>query len=414
MTNQASAGQPRLRRDGQQWNFDRAVKDTGRVFHFQASGRGPLPEAVRSHEMISKHLGKSAIRLQRLAAAEAAAGHDQTALDLYFEAAAKFAEAQHPIFVNNDEKRFLHGSSIACYDEVRARSPYVIEHVDVPWNGTVVSGNLHLAPVEGPAPCVFFIPGCDMTKEMVPHPRYNYAAQRGMHVFVFDGPGQGESNLRDIALTTDNYESAASAALDYLVERPEIDAGRIALFAMSFGSYWGVRFAATDARLAAVAMPAATVCDMYHLMEEESPRYKQLFAYLTRARSEDELDRFIGEMDLRPLVGRITAPTLVTAGEYDLRSPLQEVYEFYDSLQVPRELWVYSDQHHMASLRGMGAMSTLWLRDMYCTSFDWLRDRLDARPLRHDGKVLYLQPTDAGPNDPDVHITREWFRGPDR
>ena len=343
----------RLRRDTQQWEFDRAIKETGRVYEFQPSGRGPLPETVRMHGMIAKHLGRVAERLERLADEEAAAGHDATALDFYFDAAAQYAQAQHTIMVNNAEKRHLHGSSLRCYDEVRARAPYVIEHVDIPWGDSIVSGNLHLAPLEGAAPCVVFLPGCDMTKEMVPHPRYNYAAQRGMHLFVFDGPGQGESNLRGIPLTIANYEDAASTALTYLLTRPEIDEARVSLLATSFGSYWGVRLAATDHRFVAAAFPAASLCDTYHLMEEESPRYKQLFAYLTHARSEAELDAFVAQMDLRPFIPEIQCPSLFTIGEYDLpRSPLEEVYEIFDRVRAPAELWVYADQHHAAALRG--------------------------------------------------------------
>jgi hypothetical protein len=73
------------------------------------------------------------------------------------------------------------------------------------------------------APLIFYIPGCDTLKEAWPHPFFNAAHQRGMHVFSFDGPGQAESNLQAIRLTADNYEHAASTALDYLVQRPEID-----------------------------------------------------------------------------------------------------------------------------------------------------------------------------------------------
>ena len=72
----------------------------------------------------------------------------------------------------------------------------------------------------GAKPLVFYVPGCDQTKEAWPHPYYNQALQRGMHAFSFDGPGQGESNLRGIRLTADNYEEAASAAIDYLAQAP--------------------------------------------------------------------------------------------------------------------------------------------------------------------------------------------------
>lgn len=398
----------RLRRDSQQWEFDRTVKDTGRVFHFQPPGRGNLPESVRMHAMISKHVGLQGRRLEQLAAEEAAAGHDATALDLYFDAATKYAEAQHTIFANNSEKRYLHGRSLRCFEEVRARSPYPIEHLDIEWDGRVVSGNLHLAPVDGPAPLVFFIPGCDMTKEMVPHPHYNHALQRGMHVFVFDGPGQGESNLRDIALTPTNYEEAASAALTHLLLRPDIDAQRVGLLAMSFGSYWGVRFAATDDRLAAATLPWASICDKYYLMEEESPRYKQLFAYLTRAKSEEELDEFIAQMGLEQLIAEITCPTLLTIGEYDPRSPLEQVYQLYDSMRAPRQLWVFADQHHMTTLRGPGSMSGIWSLDTYASCMDWLADRFDGQPVPHDGDVLYLEPRGAGPYGTPPH-KRRWF-----
>ena len=175
--------------------------------------------------MISKHLGRPAQRLEALGDVELGLGHRELALELFFEAAVKFAQAQHPIFQTNDEKRFLHGSSIRCFDKVRQLAPTVIEHVDIPWQDTVVSGNLHLAPVEDRAPLVFFIPGCDRTKKSSRIPLRNWANQRGLHLFVFDGPGQGESNIRDIPLTVDNYEDAASTALTYLLGRTEIDRG---------------------------------------------------------------------------------------------------------------------------------------------------------------------------------------------
>ena len=408
MTDSTGQDRIRLRRDQQQWALDRAIQETGRVFHFQYPGRGKFPPSVKMHAMISKHLGKVAQRLERLADEEAAAGHDATALGLYFDAACQYVDAQHTIFTNNDEKRMLHGAALRCHSEVRVRAPYTIEHVDIPWRDTVVSGYLHLAPGDGPKPCVFHIPGCDMTKETVLHPHFNYGAQRGMHVFVFDGPGQGESNLRGIPLTTDNYEDAAATALTWLQQRPEVIADQIALFAMSFGSYWGARFAATDQRLAAAALPWASVCDKYYLMEVESPRYKQLFAYLTQAKTEEDLDRFVEEMDLTPLVGDITCPTLLTVGEYDPRSPLDEVYDVFDRIRAPKELWVYADQHHMASLAAGGGM-TSWNRDIYTTCFDWLGDRLAGRELRNRDQVVYLEPGGGGPNGSDTKRRRHWY-----
>ena len=153
-----------------------------------------------------------------------------------------------------------------------------------------------------------------MTKEMVPHPLYNFAAQRGMHLFSFDGPGVGESNLRGLHVTVDNSERAASAALTALLERPEVDENKAGLYSLRFGSYWGARFAATEKRLAAAVIMWASICDKYYLFEEESPRYKQLFAFLTGAKSEKELDAFREQMGLEELIQQIECPSLLTVG----------------------------------------------------------------------------------------------------
>lgn len=406
---EGSRGRTRLRRDSQQWAFDRLVNETGRVFHWQQKGRGRLPEGVKMHAMISKHVGKAAQRLEALAEAEAAAAHDLTALEFYFDAASAYANAQHPVFALNDEKKYLHGSMLRCYDEVRRLAPYTIEKVDVPWEGTTVSGYLHLADVDGPAPLIFFIPGCDMTKEMVPHPLYNFATQRGMHLFVFDGPGQGESNMRGIKLTLDNYEHAASAALTHLLERPDIDSDRIGMYSLSFGSYWGVRFAATDDRVGAAAIIWASICDKYYLFEEESPRYKQLFAFLTQAKSEAELDEFMAGMGLEDLMGQIQCPTLVTVGQYDPRSPVEEVYEMFDLIQAPAELWVFEDQHHNTNLRA--SFGTQWLGDHHSMTMDWLGDRLAGTSIESPGETKWLAPNGVSPNDPRVPRQRSWFNG---
>ena len=401
-------GKPHLQRDNQQWVYDFIVKETGKVFHFQSDGRGRLPRSVRSHNMIAKHVGQAALKSEKLAQAEAAAGHRETAMELYYQAALTYADAQHVVFETGDEKRFLHGGLMRCYDRVREYAPYRIEHVDIPWNGAIVSGNLHLAPGEGAKPLIFYIPGCDQTKEAWPYPYYNQALQRGMHAFSFDGPGQGESNLRGIRLTADNYEEAASTAIDYLLTRPEVDPKKIGLYGLSFGSHWAMRTAAKDDRLCAVAAPWASFVDKYHLMSEESPRYKQLFAYLTQSQTEDELDRVVDAMNMDGLMDKITAPTLIVTGEYDPRAPVEEVYRLFDQIKAPAELWVLPDQHHNGSVT-QKARSSVWEADIHAFVCDWLRERFEGKPVKHPGKTLWLDPSGMGPSAEKVNYKRRWF-----
>ena len=392
----AKKGKPHLARDNQQWFFDWMVKETGKTFHFQPDGRGRLPKSVRSHDMISKHVGMAAKKSERLAQTEMAAGHKETAMELYYSAALQYADAQHVVFETGDEKKFLHGGVIRCYDKVRELAPYKIEHVDVPWNGTVVSGNLHLAPGNDPKPLIFYVPGCDQTKEAWPHPYYNQALQRGMHVFSFDGPGQGESNLRGIRLTDDNYEDAAAAVIEVLMKRREVDAKKIGVYALSFGSFWGMRIAAKNRNIAAAAAPWASFVDKYYLMTEESPRYKQLFAYLTQSSSEAELDAVWQKMTMDGLMDKITCPTLIVAGEYDPRAPIDEVYRAFDEMTAPAELWVLG-------------RSSVWEADIHAFVCDWMRERFNGVPMKHPGKSMWIDPAGAGPNAPGISYKRRWF-----
>ncbi|HUZ89689.1 MAG TPA: alpha/beta hydrolase [Candidatus Acidoferrales bacterium] len=400
----------KLSRDGQQWFFDWMIQEQGKVFHYQTEGRGRLPKSVRRHAMISKHVGLGALRMERLAREEEAAGHAMTALSRYFDAATAFGQAQHTIFKNTDEKIYLHGSSIRCYDKVRELAPYRIEHLDIEWAGTTVSGNLHLLPGGGLAPCVFYIPGCDQTKEMYPSPLFNQAHARGMHIFSFDGPGQGESNLRGTKLTLTNYEEAASAAIDHLLKRPEIDPQGMVVYGLSFGSYWAMRLALHDPRVKAVAAFWGSLCEKYHLFDEESPRYKQLFRYLTGLTGEAAIDQLGVEMSLRGKLGGITCPVLVASGEFDPRSPIDEVYELFDEIQSPAALWVFSDQYHQVSVTRPGAENPpLWQLDTHDLACDWLADRLAGRALAGEHEVVYVEPSVAGPYASNRRMKRHWY-----
>jgi hypothetical protein len=248
-----------------------------------------------------------------------------------------------------------------------------------------------------------------MTKEIVPDPLRNWAALRGMHIFVFEGPGQGECNLNGLPLTLDNYEPAASSALDHLLDRPEIDVNRVGLYAMSFGSYWGARLAGTDNRFAANVLQWASLSDMRYLFQgSASPRYKQVLAYATAASDEEELDAFIAGMESASFAGRIEAPTLLTVGEFDQRNRLEEIYHFYDSMTVDRELWVFADQHHRLSVKGSPGSQTAEV-DIHLFGLDWLKDRLDGKPVAEPGRVLYLESNGIGPNDSSAVHRRQWF-----
>jgi len=190
-----------------------------------------------------------------------------------------------------------------------------------------------------------------VTAETFPEPGDNPAHERGMHVFSFDGPGQGSANMSGIRLTPDAYESAAKPMLDALARRPEIDAERIVTYGTGMGGFWAMRVAAHDPRIKAAATKSS-YAEKSHVNTEDSPRYKQLFAFLTQASSEAELDKTMGAMTLEGHMEQVRCPSLLVVGEYDHRDPIDEVYRLFDRLATPGELWVFADQLHRIKMPG--------------------------------------------------------------
>lgn len=140
------------------------------------------------------------------------------------------------------------------------------------------------------------------------------------------------------------------------------------------------------------------------LMDVESPRWEQLFSYTTQAANEAELDSVLEEMTLDGYVERITCPTLLATGEYDPRSPIEEVYEVFDRFAAPTELWVFADQHHIPADGGVN-----WSASLHGVMCDWLWDRFNGKPVAHPGQVVYVEDGSAGPNSASAPLKRRWY-----
>jgi dipeptidyl aminopeptidase/acylaminoacyl peptidase len=386
------------RRDSQQWILDWLVKTTGRVQNFANDERSVPPE-VKSYRMIPRVLFKEAHHFETIAKEAESAGHIYTARQLYRRASEVYHEAQHSIFEDdNEEKTFLHAKHMECYNKVVEYVENPVELVEIPWEGVSIQGRLHLLRDRRRAPVVLFLPGMDMTKEAFPNPLANPFLLRGMHVLSIDGPGQGISNIRKIRVNDDNYERAASAAIDYLMSRPEVDQDNIMVAGISFGSHWGARAAALDKRVRALATTYAVVGPKKAIFEEASPRFKQMFMYMAGIHGEDEFDKMAERMTTRGYENRIKCPTLLTMGEYDPLCHLKDAVDFFEELTCPKELWVFENEFHRISQReGIARL------EIYPFIADWLRDEVDGRhPADLNKIILVPQKIGAGPYESPV------------
>jgi pimeloyl-ACP methyl ester carboxylesterase len=396
----ARPGRPHLRRDDQQWVYDYVIQQSGLTYHWWSEERS-LPAEVRSQRMISKHLGLRALRHEESAARKAAEGDQAAALASYFQATRDFMKAQHAVLELNAEKHFLYSGLERCFEKVRQLSAYPIERVETEWEGTVVGGWLHVSPGPGAAPLLFNVPGCDTTCEGSPNPADVREHLRGWHVFSFDGPGLGQSNMRGIALTEENFERAASAALDALLRRPDVDPDRVIVYGGGAGSLWATQFALRDRRVRALATKSG-YSSLHYLMNEDAPSYKRLYGFLTQAATEAELDQVLAKMTVDGRLGQLRCPMLMVTGEYDLRDPVEDVFSLFDQLAAPAELWLFADQFHRTNFAGK--------RKIYDAVLDWLEERLAGIPLPAGGnQVRYIELAAEGLAGPHVSFKRRWF-----
>lgn len=384
---------PDRRRDNQQWILDWLVKTTGRVQNFAYDQR-VFPTEVKSYRMIPRVVEKYARHYESMARAAESSGHVGTARELYWNASERYREAQHAIFQDdNTEKIYLHGKLLECFDKVMRLADSRIERVEIPFEDTYIQGILHFTADAESAPTVVFCPGMDLTKEARFNPFNHPFTSRGLNCLHIDGPGQGTSNIRKIRVTVGNYERAVSAAFDYLCSRPDVGTEQLAVSGFSMGSYWGMRAAAADSRVQAVATAAANYGPKTAIFEEASPRFKQVFMYMAGIHDEDEFDRMAESMTLAGLEDKITCPTLMVAGEYDPLAHLEDVVSVFDKLAGPKELWVVeNDFHNPWGTENFGRA------DFFGYLADWINDALAGRKPEHSGKVIVVsQKSGLGP-----------------
>ena len=386
------------RRDNQQWLLDWMVKTTGRTHNFAYDHR-EIPPEVKTYRQIPRVLEKMARHQETIGRAAEAAGHPQSACEMYHMAAMNYRVAQHAIFYDDHpDKIHLHGKLIECFEGIMRTADYPIERVEIDWNGVQIQANFHKVPGAKNLPTVLFIPGMDQTKEAFPDPNNNAFVRRGMNLLSVDGPGQGMSNMRKIRVTADNHEQATSACISWLTKRPEVDPTRIGVMGNSMGSYWSNRLAALDPRVKAIASSAANYGTKKAIFEEASPRFKQIFMYMAGIHDETEFDKMAEQMHLFGYGEKIKCFSLMVLGEYDPLCHLEEGLAYFQEVATPKELWVLENEFHVPrpskNFGGGGAETFI---------ANWLKDALNDKFPKDLNRIRFIHDrTGQGPYSPEV------------
>jgi 2,6-dihydroxypseudooxynicotine hydrolase len=273
------------------------------------------------------------------------------------------------LFVNDlDQMRAAHEAAVICRT---AALPYLRppgQRVEIPFEGTVLAGNLRLPAAEGEGdgpPLLLMAPGLDSTKEEM-HSTESLFLDRGVATLAFDGPGQGEAEY-ELPIRGD-YEVPVSAIIDWAEQRDDIDPDRIAIWGVSLGGYYAPRAAAFDSRLKACIALAGP----YHWADEWDNLpvlTREAFRVRSRAADEQEARENAAALSLNGVAERITCPLLVIFGKQDRLIGYRAAERLAAEASGPTTLWMIEDGNHGATNRAYRFRPQ---------SADWLADTLSA------------------------------------
>ncbi|MFQ5998565.1 MAG: alpha/beta hydrolase family protein [Candidatus Bathyarchaeia archaeon] len=292
------------------------------------------------------------LAMRRLNAAKEAQRRKSSvsARENYFAASLMFGSARWPIWEDdNAELTELNESMVESYRKYIAYADREIERIKIPFLGGNLNGILHFPKRKtDKMTCILSIPGMDTFKEQMVRMYGDKYLERGHAVLALDGPGQGETRIRGIKVTVDNYEKAGKAAMDYLRGLKAIDKDRISMRGQSLGSYWCPKVLAYDDRFKAGAVTA--VCHepgLGTLFNSAHPSFKLRHMWMTGIFDETEFDhRYASKLTLEGVGAKVRCPMIITAGEDDPLSPIKWTYRFFEQIKGPKKLIVYRGEGH--------------------------------------------------------------------
>jgi hypothetical protein len=230
-----------------------------------------------------------------------------------------------------------------AFDRAMDLWPTPVEQVQIPYVDTALQGYL-FSGGQGRRPLLIATNGSDGTVGDMLGAGVLDAVERGYHVLVYDGPGQGQALYEQGLPFRHDWEAVVTPIVDWAAARADVQADRIALCGWSQAGYWVPRAAAFEHRLAAIMVDPGVVRvgdswtrhlppPMLQMLDagqaEEFDAYmaegmkeapgialeaaKRLEPYRTDSLAEVLIQ--LRAWDLTDVAGQVTAPTWIAAPE---------------------------------------------------------------------------------------------------
>src|SRR6185312_1619293 len=266
------------------------------------------------------------------------AGNKEAAAEHYYLASNYWASAMWTIDEVNARIKMQNDKKLENFKKWMAVADHHIEWAELPYHGKTLPMILHLPPNYSQGtkiPVIVVVSGMDGFKERSVALKDDRFLKRGYAVLAFEGPGYWEPPLRGIYVDVPGWAECGKLVCDWIAKRPELDAGKIGMTGVSFGSFFSAIMMAGDTRFKACAITGTC--------------YAQ----------------------------KIKGAYFVACGEYDQLCPLEHTEAFVKALGGPKQLVVYKGGNHSiafttASTKGPNPREV---------QAEWLAARLDGKPF---------------------------------
>lgn len=309
--------------------------------------------------------GRTAQQYEALAERGESEGHPLTAADAWQRASLCWHWGKFVFVEDPDQQRAAHNRTVACYARAAGMLTPVAQRVEIPYGDVGLAAYLRVPNAAAPMPAVIMAPGLDSVKEEL-QATAEYLHSRGLATLAIDGPGQGES---EYALPIEPaYEKVATVAVDWLANRPEIDARRIGFFGVSLGGYYAARAAAYERRLRA----SVALCGPYRfdLDWDDLPSLtRATFEHRSGAFGPEAARQRAAALTLEGAASQITNPLLIVHGRRDRLVPAHHAERL--AAEAPgAELVMYEDGNHGITNHPFESRALV---------ADWLLEKLGGR-----------------------------------
>jgi dienelactone hydrolase len=297
-----------------------------------------------------------ATRIEALAADALRRGDAVNARETYLRACSYYQAADRLSPHTDPRKIPAYVNSLRCFEAARPLMAPAGERVEIPYADTALPA-YYFPPARRErerTPVVVFFDGLDVTKEICYFLAGRQMLEHGLGCLLVDGPGNGESlRLRKLPLRYD-WEVPAGAAIDYLETRPDVDAARVGILALSLGGYYVPRAAAMEPRFrAAVAWGAQWDYHRIWLGRRQLAVNSPVSVnqeHVQWVLGVDSFDAALAKLENFKLEGvaqRITCPFLVVHGARDQQIPLSDAQALYAAAASADKRLVVLDEEDM-------------------------------------------------------------------